>query len=494
MYKRENSHPTRNAAGRLLVLGGGLAGLSAAREALRTRPCQVTVLEKESRPGGMAVSLRIGEHTADLGPHRIFSAIPEMRQWFHETLGDKLFVIRRQSRMYVRGRYLRYPPALRELLRAFGLTGLARFGAGYLSAQARAWTGRLSGGTFAGVMERAFGLPMCEALVFPYIRKTWKIPPEQVSPDVARARATMGGAARMLRRLLLSGEPAGNESALKTFHYVQGGIGQLAQQLADDVRAHGGEIVCNAKVSRIVLNNNRAVRVDYTDEHGRTHSVFGDFVFSTIPVNEMVEAMSLENNPGKPGVAPEALEAARALQFLRVILVYAVLRKPGVSADHWLYYPEAEPRINRAHEPRNFDASLSPAGRTLLCMEGTALAGDPEWSAPDEELGRKYVERMASTGLIKPQDVEETFVHRLEHGYPLYDLDYAARLRRVWQALCMVKNLIPLGRQGLFQHNNMDHAIYTGLRAARCWSEAPDPVARWYNQEIRSFQNFRIID
>jgi protoporphyrinogen oxidase len=491
---RENPHPSQNASGRVLVLGGGLAGLSVAREALRLRRCQVTVLEKQNQPGGMAASFRIGEHTADLGPHRIFSTIPEMRDWFHRVLGDKLFVVRRRSSMYVRGRYLRYPPALKELIQAFGVTGLARFGMGYAGAQLRAWSGRLRADTFAGVMERAFGLPLCEALVFPYIRKTWKIPPEQVSVDVARTRATMGGAAQMLRRLFHSGEASGNESSLKAFHYVQGGIGKLPEQLAAEVRAGGGEIVCGARVSRIVLDNNRVVRVDYQDAAGRTHAVFGDFVFSTIPLNEMVEAMSLESKPGKAAVSSEALEAARVLRFLRVVLVYAIVRKAGVSGDHWLYYPESEPRINRAHEPRNFDASLSPGGHTVLCMEGTALGDDPEWSAPDGELGRRFVERMASTGLVRPEDVKETVVHRLEHGYPLYDLEYTARLRRIWQALQVVENLIPLGRQGLFQHNNMDHAIYTGLRAAKCWSEEAAPAARWYSHELRSFQSFRIID
>ena len=36
----------------VVVLGAGLAGLSVALAALKARPCHVTILEKEAKPGG----------------------------------------------------------------------------------------------------------------------------------------------------------------------------------------------------------------------------------------------------------------------------------------------------------------------------------------------------------------------------------------------------------------------------------------------------------
>ena len=232
----------------------------------------------------------------------------------------------------------------------------------------------------------------------------------------------------------------------------------------------------------------RVARVAFRDASGTEQSLDADFVFSTIPLTELVGALKGEGEP-----SATAREAAAGLAFLRVILVFLVLRRPSVSNDHWLYFPEAAPRLNRAYESKNFDASLAPPDRTVLCLEGTSLAGDPEWERPDAELARDYARRLASTGLIREDEILESRVQRLEHGYPLYRVGYAKRLEAIWEALAGVRNLITLGRQGLFLHDNMDHAIYLGLRAARCWAQSPDPAARWRG-EITESRRLKIID
>ncbi|HBF34472.1 TPA: hypothetical protein DDW35_07895, partial [Candidatus Sumerlaeota bacterium] len=245
---------------RLVVLGGGLAGLAAAREALLKHPgCDVLVLEREAQVGGMAVSVRFGDCVSDLGPHRIYSAIPEMRQWFQDTVGDGLYTVRRQSRMYVRGRYLQYPPSVGQMVSAFGVPNMAKFGTGYAWAKARSLAGMIDTSSFGGVMERSFGRPLCEAMVFPYMRKTWKIEPDKISAEAARIRATMGGVGKMLWRMVHPQQRAGEESTLKSFHYVRGGIGNLAIKLREDVERLGGRVICRADVRRVTLENGRGV-------------------------------------------------------------------------------------------------------------------------------------------------------------------------------------------------------------------------------------------
>ena len=79
-------------------------------------------------------------------------------------------------------------------------------------------------------------------------------------------------------------------------------------------------------------------------------------------------------------------------------------------------------------------------------------------------------------------------------GDPLYTQGFQKHRAQVWNALRAVQNLILLGRQGLFLHNNMDHTIYTGLRAAHCWTTEKDPVGAWYLKEVPEFAKFRIVD
>ena len=126
------------------------------------------------------------------------------------------------------------------------------------------------------------------------------------------------------------------------------------------------------------------------------------------------------------------------------------MRRPSLSADTWLYFPQAEPAITRAYEAKNFDPSLAPAGETVVCIENTAPAGDAELRRNDTEVAADYIGRLAATGLFAPGEVDHREVHRVDKAYPLYLVGYEENLERIWAGLRAVRNLIPLGRQGLF--------------------------------------------
>ena len=58
-----------------------------------------------------------------------------------------------------------------------------------------------------------------------------------------------------------------------------------------------------------------------------------------------------------------------------------------------------------------------------------------------------------------------------------------------------VPNLLTCGRQGLYNHNNMDHSIWMGLRAAAALNEhgVEDGQRHWYNH-LDQFRHLRIVD
>ena len=66
-------------------------------------------------------------------------------------------------------------------------------------------------------------------------------------------------------------------------------------------------------------------------------------------------------------------------------------------------------------------------------------------------------------------------------------------LARVHDYLRTFPNLISAGRQGLFNHNNMDHCIAMGRAAARCVQAHDAPAAPWCD-DLDQFDNFRIVD
>ena len=140
--------------------------------------------------------------------------------------------------------------------------------------------------------------------------------------------------------------------------------------MAKQVRDLGGEIYCGASVEGLSCEGGLIQDVRFKDFLGIEQVLHADFVFSTIPVPQLIGNLAfVEREP-----LGEALRAACELRFLNIILVYVVVQRPSLSADHWLYFPQARPRINRAYEPRNFDPSMAQGNQTLICIEGDGPA------------------------------------------------------------------------------------------------------------------------
>ena len=107
------------AAERLTILGGGLAGLSAGYHA-RINGTPFTIFEASDRPGGNCLTLTHGPFRFDSGAHRLHDKDPETTTEMKRLLGDALAPIVRPFKYCSGGRFLDYPPSLRNALRGFG--------------------------------------------------------------------------------------------------------------------------------------------------------------------------------------------------------------------------------------------------------------------------------------------------------------------------------------------------------------------------------------
>jgi protoporphyrinogen oxidase len=147
----------------------------------------------------------------------------------------------------------------------------------------------------------------------------------------------------------------------------------------------------------------------------------------------------------------------------------------------------------RACEPKNFDPSLAAPGRSALCCEITARRSEPLWEMADDDLADRVEREMAATGLFTPSDIVSRFVIRKDWAYPIYHLGFERTLAMLWPFLSRVPNLVSVGRQGLFNHNNIDHSLVMGRRAAEAVAAEDAPARTWY-ASLGQFANFRIWD
>jgi len=105
---------------------------------------------------------------------------------------------------------------------------------------------------------------------------------------------------------------------------------------------------------------------------------------------------------------------------------------------------------------------------TVLGLEYFCNENDTLWSSSDEQLIAIAKDELATLGLADKSKVVDGAVVRQPKAYPLYDHDYRANVARIREFLEIeAPNLQVAGRNGMHKYNNQDHAMMTGLMAAR---------------------------
>jgi protoporphyrinogen oxidase len=217
---------------------------------------------------------------------------------------------------------------------------------------------------------------------------------------------------------------------------------------------------CSIKVEKVLVEDGKiaGARVRHLADD-RIEEIRATEVLNTMPITTLVRLL-------EPAAPSEVIEAVNSLQHRSMVFVYLILDREQVSPDHWVYIPEAELTVHRISEFKNFSEECAPEGKTLICAEITCDLGDEVWNKGEEELREIATSDLVHMGLIKKEEVLETFTHREVYAYPLYTLEYREPLEKILAYLDTIENLDSTGRQGLFKYNNMDHSIMMGLGAA----------------------------
>jgi protoporphyrinogen oxidase len=70
-------------------------------------------------------------------------------------------------------------------------------------------------------------------------------------------------------------------------------------------------------------------------------------------------------------------------------------------------------------------------------------------------------------GFADRSDIVDRRVVRSAKAYPVIEFGFQDKIDIIKDWLDRFENLLPIGRSGMFKYNNQDHAIATGLLAAR---------------------------
>jgi protoporphyrinogen oxidase len=438
-----------------VIIGGGPAGLTAAYE-LANLEHRVVVLERQDRVGGLARTESYKGFLFDIGGHRFFTKVQEVNRMWRELLGKDFLTRPRLSRIYYNRKFFYYP--LRPLNAVLGL-GVWRSLLIILSYLRWHLFPYPREETFEQWVTNRFGKRLFETFFKAYTEKVWGISCAELRAEWAAQRIRGLSLKTALVNMLVQRQPT-VKTLIEEFHYPRLGPGMMWSQAKDEIERRGGEVRLDHEVVTIRWNGSR-IESAVAVHDGRQEAVRGSAFISTLPINDLIAKL-------EPPAPTQVLAAANGLRYRGLVVVCLIVNKPALFPDNWIYIHDPQVRVGRIQNYKNWSPDMVPDGaKTCLGLEYFCTPGDELWNRTDAgliELAKGEAERI---GLANGADTEDGCVVRVPNAYPIYDANYRANLDIVREFVDGLENLQTIGRNGLHRYNNQDHAMLTGIWAAR---------------------------
>ncbi|WP_217213281.1 protoporphyrinogen oxidase [Streptomyces sp. AC550_RSS872] len=443
---REVETRTGAGTGRVVVIGGGIAGLAAAHRLLDAGR-QVTVVEASDRLGGKLLPGRIAGVRVDFGAESMLARRPEAVALAREVgLDERLEPpATATASIWTRG-------ALRPMPKGhvMGVPGTASALSGVLSDEGLARIDRDADlprtevGDDVAVGEYVaarLGREVVDRLVEPllggvYAGDAYRISMRSAVPQLYQAAKTHDSLTEAVREI--QAKAAANQQTGPVFMGIEGGVGQLPLAVAESVRARGGEIVTGAPVGGLRREGPAGWRVVTGDRELRA-----DAVVVAVPAPAAAALLRTE--------APEAATELEGIEYASMALVTLAYRRADTDlpAGSGFLVPPVDGRTIKAStfasQKWGWIADEDPD--VIVLRTSVGRYGESRILERDDahlvEVSRHDLK--AATGLDATP--LETRVTRWTDGLPQYPVGHHARVARVREHIAKVPGLAVCGAQ-----------------------------------------------
>ncbi len=419
----------------ILILGAGLAGLSAAWHG-GGRIC-----EKSDICGGTCTSARIDGYTFDLGIHVLHTQDARVLKLLEQDLAVRLPQQRRSAWNYSCNTLTRYPfqantfglpiPVVKECLVSF--------------IEARCAAKHNANQTFDNYEDwiiATFGAGTAKHFMIPYSKKFWTVPPAEMTTDWMDVRIPVPDLEEVVEGALTNQEKGFGPNAV--FRYpANSGIAAIPDAFVNT----GLDITVNKEAIKIDMSRKE---VEFSDGTITKYNV----LIATIPLPELVGIVD----------APQQIrKAASKLRHNSVLCVNIGIDRPKVSNCHWIYYPEEKFCFFRISFLKNFGTSMAPDGKSSICAE---VAYSSEQPIDKQSVAETVIKDLIAAKVLNNDDrIELIDLRDIRYAYVIYDHNRNQGLRII-RDFFGGNSIILAGRYSSWEYQWMDDAILDGKRAS----------------------------
>lgn len=493
---------------RVIVGGGGPAGLTASYLFSKNKDYEVILFEKSNYFGGIAKTFEFNGNRIDLGGHRFFSKSEWVMDFWtsifpvqterskdqiilnqqvnFENRGkkvdpekeDNLFLVRnRLSRIFYNRKFFSYPVSLSfETLSNLGLKKSFKIGVDYLKIKAKPIKEEKNLEDF---FINRFGFELYDTFFKDYTEKVWGVSCKDIEASWGRQRVKGLDIGKAIKHALTKNFKVKNidqkeveTSLIEKFLYPKYGPGQFWDEVGNLAKKNGARIEKNKRIVKVEIKGDRVVAIKVEDKDKNVERIECDYFISTLPIKDLFEGMECE------GIPDNVKDVALNLQYRDFFTVGVLLKKlllenktkiktvNNIIPDNWIYIQEKDVKVGRAQIFNNWSPYLvKDLNSVWMGLEYFANTKDDIWNWKDENLKEFSYDEMEKIGFFKKDDVLDSVILKEEKAYPAYfgayrDFDVVKNYTD------RIENLFLIGRNGMHRYNNMDHSM---LSAKECY-------------------------
>ncbi len=489
---------------KVLIIGAGPAGLTAAYELLsKHQGYEVIILEESNDLGGIARTVNYKGNRMDMGGHRFFSKVPCVNEWWNKMLPmqgklskddrllkrdtilkeggpdpetqDKVMLFRKRvSRIYFSGKFFDYPISMKwDTFKNMGWMQTIEVACSY----GKAVFHKKPETNLENFYINRFGKKLYTMFFEYYTENLWGRHPREIDASWGSQRvkglSIFAVLKDVFRRRLNKKSQKVETSLIESFSYPKLGPGQLWEVTGEKITNLGGKIIKNAKVTEIHKDVNNMIKALTYEQDGKCFTVEGDLVISSMPLKDLISGMN--------DVPREVEKIAKGLPYRDYMTVGVLVPKLKIKnntsiktvgdivPDCWVYVQDRGVKMGRFQIYNNWSPYMvSDLEHTVwLGLEYFVNEKDAYWLMEDTAFSAFAVEEMIKIGLIDSADeVIDTHVERVKKAYPAY-FDTYNEIDTLINYLNTIDNLYCVGRNGQHRYNNIDHSMCTSFEAVK---------------------------
>ncbi len=429
----------------VLILGGGLAGLSAAYHLNKISKFSSLIVEKESRPGGTASSISKNGFTFDFTGHLLHLHDPYGKAFIEDLLKGNLRELKRSSWIYSHEVLTRYPFQANTYGLPDAVIDECLFGFLKTIHAPRENQKKTSPISFKDWALKNFGEGICEHFLFPYNEKLWQRPLDSMTTEWQGRFVPAPKVSEVLYGAVMDQKKAFGYNA--SFLYPRkGGIQSLPNALASRLKKN--QLAVQSEVLSIDLKTNQALIKNLG-------IVSFKRLINTIPLNEFISLLK--------EIPTRVERAASELSSNSVYCLNLGVSGKVMSGKHWIYFPEKKYPFYRVGFYHQFSPFNAPAKSSSLYVEFSRNSKSKVDLSELESLALKGLKDCKILGPENRALVKEWLP--ISCGYVIYDFKRTKALNVIFPYLAK-KKVESIGRYGAWKYSFMEEAIMDGKRCA----------------------------